>query len=171
MGCDIHACVEYKKKGEEVKWGWHSFGQQFRLNRDYWMFGLLAKGVRQEFPESFVERGLPSDLGFTALNDNRILITEDGQGDSCTTLAKAELWAKGGCKIEYNNDGKATWVTHPDWHSHSWLTTEEFKKALDIHHAKAEFKYYAIDYRCVLAAMEHFESSGYDCRIVFWFDN
>ena len=54
-------------------------------------------------------------------------------------------------------------VSHPDWHSHTWLSADEFEKAIqDLGNEK---------YRAALAAMRSFEADGLDARIVIWFDN
>jgi len=62
-----------------------------------------------------------------------------------------------------NGMGTSTWVTQPDWHSHSWLTTAELIEVIgeDI----------GPEYKAVIAAMQSLESSGHEARLVFWFDN
>lgn len=76
MGCDIHL---YREKQIEGKWiaadKWQKseyeeegedpvvvrYEDQFFHDRNYQLFGLLAKGVRSEHELSFVARGLPQD--------------------------------------------------------------------------------------------------------------
>lgn len=168
MGCDIHLYVEYKKKGVGDR-HWLGFGNGFRLDRNYSMFGILSKGVRSEFKFSYPQRGMPEDAGTTSLNDNRIFISET-PSDEYVTLEKAKQYESHGCKISYRESGEAIWVTHPDWHSHSWLTLEEFKGAIESY-TTAHPDHRPVDYEAVLASMKCFDDLGYDTRIVFWFDN
>jgi hypothetical protein len=72
MGCDIHV---YKEKFSDGKWvaadTWvaYDYGEGDKgmevpygnryTDRNYDLFGLLANGVRREFPFSFAPRGLP----------------------------------------------------------------------------------------------------------------
>lgn len=76
MGCDIHV---YREKLVEGKWlaadKWQKseydeegentivvrYEDQFFHDRNYELFGLLAKGVRSEHEFSFLPRGLPND--------------------------------------------------------------------------------------------------------------
>jgi hypothetical protein len=70
MGCDIHL---YREKNVNGEWlaadKWTDDGDYLRVeyqdqyftDRNYQLFGLLAKGVREEHDFSFVKRGLPFD--------------------------------------------------------------------------------------------------------------
>lgn len=72
MGCDIHL---YREKHVEGKWlaadKWSKdedgdylrvdYDDQYFTDRNYELFGLLAKGVRREHEFSFEKRGLPFD--------------------------------------------------------------------------------------------------------------
>lgn len=72
MGCDIHL---YREKHVEGKWlaadKWSKdedgdylrvdYNDQYFTDRNYELFGLLAKGVRREHEFSFEKRGLPFD--------------------------------------------------------------------------------------------------------------
>ena len=58
MGCDIHLYIEYQKKGIN---DWKIFGDEFRLPRDYDMFGILAR-VRNKTKYSFKPKGIPTDF-------------------------------------------------------------------------------------------------------------
>jgi len=88
----------------------------------------------------------------------------------------AQRWSQYGRKI-VERDGKPVWVEHPDWHSHSWMTTKELQKAYKIYekHASKEWDddiRVGVEYRAILAAMKEIESCGeYEARVVFWFDN
>jgi hypothetical protein len=46
-------------------------------------------------------------------------------------MKTAERWVKSGSSVFKNDrDGKPTWVSGPDWHSHSWLSLEEYRQVL-----------------------------------------
>ena len=207
MGCDIHLYIEYKNKKvafDGYKDNWHSFGKSINTGRNYAMFALMAN-VRNYYSDGklpvLVEpRGIPEDVGYIAKDDNQLYICED-EGENYTTMERAEKWVESGSsKFIDNQEGKPTWVTHPDWHSHSWLTTSEFETIINQYlelesgwhkervaehmtfveqnNIKLESWAYAPpvmndepEYQVVLASMKRFEELGYDARIVFWFDN
>jgi hypothetical protein len=207
MGCDIHLYIEYKSKkprydGRESNWA--SFGDRINPGRNYAMFGLMAN-VRNcysdgKLPVLVEPRGMPDDATYSTADDNRMYISED-EGENYVTMETAEGWVKSGSSTFINNnEGKPTWVTQPDWHSHSWLTTSEFenvlnkylelesgwhKERVDTHNKMVERQNIQPDswvyappdmdiepeYQVVLASLKRFEELGYDARIVFWFDN
>jgi hypothetical protein len=207
MGCDIHLYIEYKSKkprydGRESNWA--SFGNRINPGRNYAMFGLMAN-VRNcysdgKLPVLVEPRGMPDDVYYSTADDNRMYISED-ECENYVTMETAEGWVKSGSSTFINNkEGKPTWVTNPDWHSHSWLTTSEFenvlnkylelesgwyKERVDTHYKMVErlniqpssWMYAPLDmdieptYQVVLASLKRFEELGYDARIVFWFDN
>jgi hypothetical protein len=207
MGCDIHLYIEYKSKkprydGSESNWA--SFGDRINPGRNYAMFGLMAN-VRNcysdgKLPVLVEPRGMPDDANYSTADDNRMYISED-EGENYVTMETAEGWVKSGSSTFINNkEGKPTWVTQPDWHSHSWLTTSEFenvlnkylelesgwhKERVDTHNKMVERQNIQPDswvyappdmdiepeYQVVLASLKRFEELGYDARIVFWFDN
>ena len=207
MGCDIHLYIEYKSKkprydGRESNWA--SFGDRINPGRNYAMFGLMAN-VRNcysdgKLPVLVEPRGMPDDATYSTADDNRMYISED-EGENYVTMETAEGWVKSGSSTFINNnEGKPTWVTQPDWHSHSWLTTSEFenvlnkylelesgwhKERVDTHNKMVERQNIQPDswvyappdmdiepeYQVVLASLKRFEELGYDARVVFWFDN
>jgi len=207
MGCDIHLYIEYKSKkpqydGRESTW--HSFGKSINPGRNYAMFGLMAN-VRNcysdgKLPVLVEPRGMPEDAGYTATDDNRIYISET-ESEDYVCMETAKRWVNSGSsKFINNKDGNPTWVTQPDWHSHSWLTTSEFenvlnkylelesgwyKERVEEHNKMVERENIQPDswayappsindepeYQVVLASLKRFEELGYDARIVFWFDN
>jgi hypothetical protein len=205
MGCDIHCYIEFKEKDDNR---WRSFGERINPGRNYLMFAVLA-GVRTDNPSDALipARGPLNDMGFSADNDAYLYIHDtDGEHSEGTTKERAKDFVeKQGCHYKNNNEGKPTWVSHPDWHSHSWLTTAEFKAALERYtvlevkdweeeesYRKEDIKKWreagdadsviamlekpmphdiAPGYQAVLAAMQKFEELGFDCRLVFWFDN
>jgi hypothetical protein len=207
MGCDIHLYIEYKSKkpqydGRESTW--HSFGKSINPGRNYAMFGLMAN-VRNcysdgKLPVLVEPRGMPEDAGYTATDDNRIYISET-ESEDYVCMETAKRWVNSGSsKFINNKDGNPTWVTQPDWHSHSWLTTSEFesvlnkyleleagwhKERVEEHNKMVERENIQPDswayappsindepeYQVVLASLKRFEELGYDARVVFWFDN
>ncbi len=163
MGCDIHLYVEYRKGYD----AWDNFGLRFNPGRDYWLFSRLA-GVRETegHPCVFPVRGMPTDPAFQTRIENRLYVTDEvGEENSCTKQ-EAELWVSKG--FSKYTDERRDVITHPDWHSHSHLTLFEFEKAsrvLDTPEILSD------EYVALHAAMKSLEKSGYQVRVVFWFDN
>lgn len=137
MGCDIHCYVEYRKRDGENK-NWRDFGGRINPGRNYLMFSIMA-GVRSWSGNEdvlFKPKGLPEKLGYESEHDNFMYITADeegccGCGENSVKASDADRWVKGG-ESEYknNHEGKPTWVSHPDWHSHSWLSLAEYRQVL-----------------------------------------
>ncbi len=167
MGCDIHCYIEYRKKGETGNW--NGFGGRINPGRYYAMFSILAK-VRSDddSPKLFSPKGMPEDCGFEVNDDYSDYISDDGRECHVSKHKAAEWVAKGWSK--YRNEH---WVTNPDWHSHSWLTPDEYERAIKAFYAAAEPHKYALDpeYLAILECLRSFEKSGHDSRLVFWFDN
>ena len=191
MGCDIHMYLEYTDKetldrvakgetnfkGEPIKPYWRDFGGRINPGRNYWMFGFISKGVRSSFDNGLPAKGLPpfDELGFHSRNDSVCYISETLDDENSVKLETALRWAEGGrLKIINDQSGKPRWVEHPDWHSHTWLTTSEFESAIK------KYKTYCkktdeidtpIEYLALLSAMKTFDKNGYVSRLVVWFDN
>ena len=192
MGCDIHMYFEYTDnetiekslrgekngRGELIKPYWRDIGGRINPGRNYAMFGFLSKGVRSDFENGFEPKGLPpfDDLGYSSRNDSVLYIIKNGEpGENEATLEHALKWTESGFyKIHYRGDEPA-WVDHPDWHSHSWLTTAEYEQAINnyMEYAKDEEwgEHVPAEYGAMLAAMKYLEVNGFTARVVFWFDN
>jgi hypothetical protein len=209
MGCDIHLYIEYKNKKvafDGYKNSWHSFVQRINPGRNYAMFALMAN-VRNWYSDGalpvLVEpRGMPDDVGYYVKDESQIYISETIlEGEHIVTMETANRWVESGSsKFVNNQEGKPTWVTDPDAHSHSWLTTSEFESVLNKyfeleagwHKDRVEEHNKMVkedniqpdswayappsindepEYQVVLASLKRFEELGYDARIVFWFDN
>jgi hypothetical protein len=170
MGCDIHMYIEYADKNNDDVNRWRDFGKRINPGRNYAMFGILAK-VRSDTAFSFEPKGIPKNLAYSSASDSRLFICESDDDRHCTP-EQAERWVNNGSS-KYIDDrhGKPTWVTHPDWHSHSWLTTDEYKQALEFYNKEYATKYPEPEYQVVLTCLEKFTEMGFDARIVFWFDN
>ena len=212
MGCDIHLYIEYKSKKykskmvefDGYKYSWHDFGKCINPGRNYALFALMAdvRNYDGQLPVIVKPRGMPDDAGYYSSDDNCIYISENTyEGERTVTMEHAKRWVESGSsKFINNQQGEPKWVTNPDHHSHSWLTTSEFetiinkyleletgwhKRRVDEHNkmvAKKDIQPgdYAYDlpamniepqYQVVLASLKRFEELGYDARIVFWFDN
>lgn len=166
MGCDIHCYIEYKQAGRE---GWSGFGGRINPGRHYGIFAKMAD-VRNDYGITPIAqpRGLPEDASYRANDDNRLYITKS-EGEGFCSPESAERWVKSGAsKYVNSHDGKPAWVTHPDWHSHSWLTAQELENSLSDPKVEADD---AIEYRAVAAVLRFFENTGREARLVFWFDN
>jgi hypothetical protein len=195
MGADIHMYVEYIDKerleksnkgekdsrGELIKPYWRDFGGRINPGRNYWMFGFLSRGVRSYFSNGIPSKGLPpfNEMGYYSRIDSVCYISEKSDNDDddkSVTLETALKWAESGrCKIIEGSNGQPTWVEHPDWHSHTWLTTDEYETAINNYKAECQssgdYLNTPIEYVAILAAMKSFEENGYVARLVIWFDN
>lgn len=192
MGCDIHVYLEYTNKeelekyqrgekrdihGNPVKPYWRDFGGRINPGRNYWMFGFLSKGVRGNFSDGLPAKGLPEfdERGYHSRNDSVCYISdkESSDGES-VTLETAMKWAEYGSKLYNNSNGQPQWVDHPDWHSHTWLTTEEYERAINTYKEYCKLAGEIdnpIEYVALLSAMKTFDENGYVARLVIWFDN
>lgn len=168
MGCDIHMYIEYKSKKRD---DWNYFGSKINPGRNYFMFGLLSKGVRSQNEKGIEPKGLPDNMSYKSSNNAYIYINDDyaENDDEYCSIEIAKRWAEYGSKIIFRDD-KPFKVEHPDWHSHSWLTTQEFEKQLEIYNSEPGY-YLEPEYMAVLASMKELEKYDNECRIVFWFDN
>lgn len=166
MGCDIHLYVEYKSKNTDY---WRSFGKRINPGRIYGMFAKLAD-VRNGYGYETIaaERGLPDNISYEARNDSQLFISET-DGDDYVHPNTAKRWVESGSSV-YTNEGRS--VTHPDWHSHSWATTQELEEAFNyVFNKDGMLKGDFIEYAAIISAMKEFEKHGYPARVVFWFDN
>lgn len=159
MGCDIHCYIEYKRPSDN-RCRWRDFGGRINPGRNYNIFSKMA-GARGELSDAVVApRGFPNDAAYKSSDDYWLYISDSGNENTCTK-EQAERYIAYGCKYK---DTEKRWVSHPDWHTHSWLSADEFERATNDDFDKPE-------YTAILAAMLSFESCGYESRLVFWFDN
>jgi len=171
MGCDIHFFVEYKSK--ELG-NWRNLGQEFHLTRHYGVFAALAdvRNYGGEVKHEVEPRGIPKDIGWRTVGSYTLYVRDredaDDQEDSCSKES-AERWVAQNSSRWWDEE-KKTRVTGPDWHSESWMTSDEFDKAINFE-IEGKVIRDTEDYKAVLAAMRSLETSGYDVRCVFWFDN
>lgn len=166
MGCDIHAYIEYTERERSEPY-WSTVGGRINMGRDYDLFAKMA-GVRDYDGKAMFEpRGLPETTSLTVLWDNQLYVADDVEGDEYCTRAQAESWVSNGCSKWLRDDKSA--VSQPDWHSHSWLTTAEYRTVLEAPRPNG----WGIDpaYFAVLAALEELERRNCNARLIFWFDN
>lgn len=159
MGCDIHLFIEYKTEGFDR---WSPFGGKINPGRYYGLFAKFA-GVRNYYGIKAISepRGLPEDAGWRAKSENQLYISNT-ESEGHATPEQAKKWVDAG----YSEIHDTHWVTNPDWHSHSWLTPNEFEQALNEIKPEKAFEYFV-----VLDALRSFEKQGCQARLVFWFDN
>lgn len=157
MGCDIHCYIENQQSGSDH---WFGFGGRINPGRNYSAFARLA-GVRnyEEVKPVAEPRGRVVDGSWDSKGDDALYITESSGEGNCTPEDAARWVASG--DAQYTNDQK-NFVTHPDHHSHSWVTPDEWEQAT---------KESGCEYRAMLAAMRSLENEGCKVRVVFWFDN
>lgn len=125
MGCDIHCYIEYRSGPDDR---WHAFGERLYGPRDYCTFGYLA-GVRHK-PEGHAKpKGIVRDVDtIWTLSDLTLWISDEYPDvDEYCSREQAEKWVTQGSEWW---DDDHTRVTHPDWHSHSWMNPREFREAL-----------------------------------------
>lgn len=162
MGCDIHAYIEYKwDEDHGYPSHWHSFGGELNLPRSYRTFALMA-GVRGDADPVVAPRGIPAEMGWSAESDYWTYVGPHSK-DFEARKARAEDWVKAGLSVW--KDESKEFVSGPDWHTHSWLTPDEYAKVV------SQLEGDSPEYRAVLAALLSFELSGCQARLVFWFDN
>lgn len=196
MGCDIHCYIEYKKPDRD---GWSDFGGRINPGRLYQMFGALA-GVRSRTVNFLQPRGVPNDMSYASKNDYWLFIVENNTDESgfCTVEQAKRYIASGSILKNPTEPFLHNSVSHPDWHSHSWVTPDEFEQAIAVHLKANGFQIntarlpapqelsaltttdensnnWALseltEYWAILAAMRCFEQQGFQSRLVFWFDN
>ena len=188
MGSDIHGFVEKKRQNTEV---WLPFAKVF-LPAHYEVFARLA-GVRGERSSAIVPpRGFPTDASSQAISACTLSIVYSNDqevGGNAVSFQDAGAWVSRGksqffgvmrpvtvtftpnggvpeTKVYYEDvAGQPARITDPDFHSFTWLTTEEFE------HAIRQVTNVPQDYEAVICAMRKLKATDYDVRILLWFDN
>ena len=177
MGCDIHMVMEYRAApgAEDPAPWWWAFGGVCNPGRDYSLFNRLA-GVRGDVDGALIPaRGLPAAFSSEVHHEVLLSIANkplkagdvDWEGRA-VDREKAMAWIDGGSS-QLVRVGDHDYVTHPDYHSFSWLTLGEYAGVLLDLHAMGE--QLAPGYWAIQAALATFADRGYEARVVFWFDN
>src|SRR5262249_32737913 len=102
MGCDIHAYIETTPTTAKTdKPAWVNFAREFRLDRNYGMFGFLA-GVRIPHTPIVPLRGRPTDAAFlTDLDAHLFIDDKSADQDGFCSQENAERYEIDlNCKIE-----------------------------------------------------------------------
>lgn len=185
MGADIHGpfleTMDTSSKYESRWW----CQAEFDFNRNYWLFALMANVRNYDNDREavfhgqpcFKPKGYPKDASWKANNSYFFYVDEDYDKDrepNTCSREDAERWVAGGYSF-YKDETKSN-VSIPDWHSASWLATDELEAAYQrykaILEAEGEDMCYLRQVEGLLAAMKAFEAApGVKARIVFWFDN
>ncbi len=131
MGCDIHAYIDYDNGEDQAPRNLC----RIKIARDYWLFGVLAgvrldPGVIPGEKQLFAPRGLPEKLSWEVEDENSLYVVADKEDEDvhegCCERSNAEKWTKSGWSTWLNEDH--TRITHPDWHTHSYLYVDELEK-------------------------------------------
>ncbi len=179
MGCDIHPYIEVRKRKHKGRRRWAHY-DWFRgrhpwddavsrhplyITRDYNLFGVLA-GVRVSAARIATPRGLPPDVSRAVRDENqlRVVMHDTVDDERVASYADAVQWVKNGSS-EWVGTAKR-YVTHPDHHSHSYVTLTELLARDDWARVGVGPKFYqlTIPELCTLGLPD-------DVRLVFWFDN
>lgn len=190
MGTDIHAFVEVDSGGDEP------FGDgadircfnrgEFFVPNDYDLLNALGDGRSRSLDPEEVRRwalipprGLPSNTSPAVLD--RYYHPVLGAGEQPDPVLSfwpnlppvsreiTDRWV--GAGWSHLAPGSSVRVSHPDWHTPSWLLLTEVYAALS--HFGIVVEGLAPEFRVVLRVMEEFEAllgSG-RTRLVFWYDN
>lgn len=137
MGCDIHGHVELVTELNSLIT--HEDGRKQRdktvyviredspsLDRDYWLFALMADVQNDRGLEPVATpRGLPDDVSFD-VQDKTILIVHNELAEKFPNYITEEEARRYGGPIY--TEGSLQYIMHPDYHSHSWLTVKELEE-------------------------------------------
>ena len=162
MGCDIHAYIDYDSPKNEDKIDLVNYFGEVNIFRHYALFSLMA-GVRGP-ATLFQAKGLPDRLSWTTRDKAAIYLCEkeDNSVGFCFTRETAER-----IKARYTDESE-TRVWNPDFHSHSWLSTDEVFKLID-EYKKIGGECFALN--AAAHAMDCLEDLKCLPRLIFWFDN
>jgi hypothetical protein len=173
MATDIHMYVEYRYKlapTSSTPNPWKSLFPMINPGRNYALFGILAN-VRTKMGIPFPPKGFPQDAGYYAMDDNYLYVSDTDTDSRSVTHENAERFVtEFGSHIMTEEANGHQWVSHPDWHSHSWLTTEEFKQAMEMYNRQHK-DYPEVEYDALLAAMKYLDKHKCEARVVFWFSD
>lgn len=81
---------------------------------------------------SFVEKGIPRDIDWKTSGEYTLSVLDgedDEEGEHTCTRSQADSWMKNGSSEPWDttDNGKVIRITHPDWHTPSWLSTDEME--------------------------------------------
>jgi hypothetical protein len=137
MGCDIHAYIDYDDfKTKDGDWFVSCFAEDVRLGRNYTLFTLMA-GVRHDprtdtYNPLFEPKGLPDRTSHSVDWAYSLHITTNKDlydSESFCSPEDAQRWVDKGYSRWLNAKHDA--VSHPDWHSASFLTVDELERVVE----------------------------------------
>jgi hypothetical protein len=173
MGCDIHVHLEFADKREDSIW-WQTLAYQgLNWERCYDLFAIMA-GVRNydDVRPVVARRGVPTNLGGGAIRHYYLRANNEYAKDrepGFITIKEAQKYVDRGYSKIRDTKGRSVHkddlITHPDWHSASWMTLTELRKV----NLRVKWKHAGL--KATIAAMAALEKMGYATRIIFWFDN
>lgn len=168
MGCNSHTYIEYRRKeykGED----WISLLHHEVDERHYPLYAKMA-GVRNygdQITPIAPPRGFPEDAGYAAKRNYYRRIDDklaSEMKDGFVSSDNAARWISQGVSSFRPDD--VNYISDPDAHSASWLTAAEFSEAV------REVASDDVYWMAVLAMVESVANTdGFECRVVFWFDN
>lgn len=201
MGTDIHAFIEMdwseEEKTFEQKDQIHAFNfGELLISRDYELFNALADGrscycTREEIERHclYSPRGIPKYYNEATNNRYFHLVDDRDRADeiylelapklSTINNEQADRYLQDGSSFlgeaeEIWHEGashQARRISHPHWHSCSWLTLKEIYESLE--HFDLEIGELDFTFRVVLKTMINLEQElGMGrTRLLFWFDS
>jgi len=162
LGCDTHFVVESKRYNE-----WWAQLEKPWTPRHYGFFGAMSDGVRGF--NGFPPKGLPHDMTHSTFQHTHLRVADFGEVDDGSVTQKEAMSFYG---VEFVQRYNRQWITHPDLHSHTYLSTLEFEAC--INKTEIEHKKYGlnlVEYRAILSYMQTLELTGMESRVIVWFDN
>ena len=129
MGCDVHAFIDYDDfKTREGDWYVSNFASHVDIGRNYTLFALMA-GVRYDENRMggklpmFEPRGIPNKVSWSVKDEYTLWVIDDDEEDSERSAKRSQAlkWIAQGISEMFDEH----YITHPDWHSASWLTADE----------------------------------------------
>lgn len=168
MGCDIHAFIEKREPQSSS----YSRSIEFPINRDYFLFGLLA-GVRYSKCEYIQPRGLPLGINWYTKEQYEEM-KEDAHTPSWLTLAELEAIVP---KLEEGRQADKKEFDEfvsmmEERYANDITLTPEGRKNLDRlikeDKNKPDRFYWFL---AVINCMRFAEANKMKTRLVFWFDS
>jgi hypothetical protein len=172
MGCDIHLHLEYSPYGKPSDGRpqyWAYMGELYP-GRSYGVFAGMA-GVRGHFDWTIEPKGYPRDIGWWTASELFLAVVDDADATKDTRhrvgRTQAQKWLDSGFSksIVVARDN-TEYITRPDYHTPSWLSTAEYKKIIN----ELDRDTVGSSFLGILAMMETMEQTGSECRLVFAFD-
>ncbi len=109
-------------------------------------------------------RGFPDGITDSSLDEGAVLIHDEAHAldvyDTCTERHAKDLEAEGVVRRI-----REEYITHPDYHSFTWLSGGDFSALLGELDLAG---YEQVTLNAVSSALTAFEQSGYETRVILW---